>query len=305
MYKVIVSGANSFIGMELVRQLGEKGYKIFCLVRANATRICELRSMKNVKIIYYSLDHMVEIYDDIGETCDVFVHLAWMGVHGRDRNDSEIQSQNVKWTFETFETAKAMGCQTFILAGSQAEYGSYNGKIINEGFPCHPSTQYGIQKLKAFEYLMDMSSKVGIRVIEPRFFSVFGPYDSPQTLVMTFVSKMLNNEECILVNGEQRWDYLYISDAAKAVIRLIENSKCYGSYNVASGDIRTLKEYAEDMKTVLNSKSVLSFGTGIPTRKSDLMADVSRLKKIGWRPEISFEQGIILTMKYLKAKGMR
>ena len=308
MYRVIISGANSFIGLELAKQLSDRGNKVYALARINASGILNLRTLSNVEVVQYSLDRITNACDEIKEPCDTFIHLAWEGIRGQARDDKEVQGRNRKWTQKAFEAAKAAGCKTFIMAGSQAEYGPGNGKRMDESFLCSPVTQYGIQKLKAYEYLMNVAPNYGIRIIEPRFFSVYGPFDSPNALVPSLIHKMAKNEDCHLTKGEQRWDYLYISDAANAVTKLIENEICRGTYNVAWGADMTLKDYVEEMKAALGSESRLLFGA-VPYSsdgKMDLMADVNRLKKdTGWKPQTEFKKGIILTKEFLERESIK
>lgn len=306
MYKVIISGANSFIGMELTKQLSCRRYTVYALVREGSLRKEYLEKLANVKVIFYKLEAISEILQQIPECCDTFIHLAWAGIRGEGRNDRELQYLNVKWTENAFEAAKRLGCSLFITAGSQAEYGSFGGQAVSEETECHPVTAYGIQKLNCYESLMERARINGMRLIEPRFFSIYGPYDYSGTLIMDLIRKMSQSKGCDLTEASQQWDYLYISDAADAIIRLMEIENTSGVYNVASGQSYALRGFIEVMKEVLKSNSILRFGA-IPYPswgRDELMVDVSLLKKTtGWKPEVSFRKGITLTHKYLESMG--
>lgn len=307
MNKIIISGANSFIGMELVKQLSLQGCYVYALVRREASRVNFLQSIPNVKVVFYSLEYISDIKTQIDEDSDTFIHLAWAGVRGNERNNKEIQSFNFKCAVEAFETARRLGCNTFVVAGSQAEYGLTNGDKINEKFLCKPTTEYGKNKIQLFDYLMNKALNYGIRVIEPRFFSIYGPYDYPNSLIISMINKLSINQECFLTEGTQWWDFLYVSDAVDALIKLLCCKKAFGAYNVAFGKGYPLRDFVEIMKTTLESQSILHFGAipYPPEGKVDLRVDISLLKTVtGWEPKVLFQDGILLTYKYLQNNRM-
>lgn len=65
----------------------------------------------------------------INDKYDVFYHLAWAGTTGKARNDMYLQNENIKFTLDAVELASKLGCKVFIGAGSQAEYGRYEGRL--------------------------------------------------------------------------------------------------------------------------------------------------------------------------------
>ena len=78
-----------------------------------------------------------------------------------------------------------------------------------------------------------------------RFFSVYGPGDHKESLINTLVNKLSNGESVELGNCGQQWNYMYIDDAVDAVFTLC--TKFTGdTYNIASEDTRSLKEYVEE-----------------------------------------------------------
>lgn len=305
MYKVIVSGATSFLGLEVTKQLSENGNFVYALIRKGAKREYVLQGMPSVKIVEYTLEKIWKIREEISEQCDVFIHLAWAGIRGRDRDDVELQKNNYTWTDKAFSIACKLGCSVFVLAGSQAEYGVLHDSHFHENLVCNPITEYGKQKVRLFKHLTIRAKNNRIRLLEPRFFSVYGPYDYAKSMVMSTIRKMLKSEECLFTEAIQIWDFLYVSDAVRAVIMLIENKAAEGTYNIAFGHGEMLRDYIDIMKRVLNSDSILQYGA-ISYNKSvreDLRADISKLvKATGWKPEVPFEKGIILTRDFLLNK---
>ena len=157
---------------------------------------------------------------------DVFYHLAWEGVRVPYRDDAILQNKNYKCAIKAMKAAKKLGCDTFIGAGSQAEYGICIGKI-DENYHAKPSTEYGKSKLKAYETLKVIAKENNMKFIWTRIFSVYGVYDYEGTLVMSSLNKMKKNESIQLTQCTQNWDFIYVEDVAR-IMYLLANTSCDG-----------------------------------------------------------------------------
>lgn len=128
---------------------------------------------------------------------------------------------------------------------------------------------------------------------------------------MSAIDKMQRNEPIEMTPCTQLWDYLNVEDAARAM-KLFALIDCEdGIYNIASGDYKPLKEFVEEIKEVVNSKSELRFGAieyG-PNGPVNLTPDVKKIKgALGWTPIISFKKGILNMIIFNKSslgKSMR
>ena len=92
---------------------------------------------------------------------------------------------------------------------------------------------------------------------------------------------------------EQDWNYLFLDDASRALLFLLEKGTA-GVYNVASNDVRRLKDFVLAMRAVLCSSSELHFGARPANAEgaADLRPSVKKLEALGFREEISFDEGI-------------
>ena len=98
--------------------------------------------------MYCDLKELNRLPELIPEGADTFYHFGWDGTFGNSRNNMYGQNQNVRYALDAVEAAQALGCSTFVGAGSQAEYGRFEGKL-NAGVPAFPENGYGIAKLCA------------------------------------------------------------------------------------------------------------------------------------------------------------
>lgn len=303
MKKVVVTGATGMIGVTLIEYLLSKDIEVLAIIRENSKRRKNLKENKNLKIIECNLENLKSL--EIKESkYDVFYHFGWDGTFGNDRNQIEKQELNVEYTLDAVKLAKRLGCNTFIGAGSQAEYGRVDG-IINSKTETNPETEYGKAKLLAGIKSRELANSLEIKHIWTRVFSVYGPYDGENTMIMTSIREMLNGMSPDYTLGEQNWNYLYSKDAIEALFLLGEKGINNKVYCIANGKTKKLYEFIEIIKTAINSDIHLNFGK-IPYSEKQVMnlsVDITELiNDTGFEPKIGFQKGIEETIEWYKNK---
>lgn len=290
--KVVITGATSFIGVHVINECVKKDYEVYAVVRPNSINLSHLPENDKIHVIELEMGDYDKLAEHI-DYADAFVHLAWEGAREPQRDNEEMQLKNYECAISAMNAANHLGCQVFLGSGSQAEYGKVDGEVT-ELSPCNPTTEYGKKKLLTCSKLNEIANSSGIRFVWTRIFSVYGKYDYAGTLIMSAGKKMKNDEPIELTACTQLWDYLYVEDAAKAIVTLVEKEKASGIYNIASGVKKPLRAFVEEMKDVFKSKSELKFGmiqygAGGPV---NLRPSNAKLMSLGWRPEVDFKEGI-------------
>ena len=291
------------IGSALTNKLLENNHEVIAVVRSNSKKIVVLNKSPNLSIVECNMEDYSELNNLIQGKVDVAISTAWNGTRGADRNDEELQIENYKNSISFLEAAISKECKKFLTAGSQAEYGLWtkSKKLTEEEIP-HPNTQYGVYKLKFYEYTKEYCRSRECKLIEPRFFSLYGPKDYEGTLVISTLKKMLENKPCELTECIQLWDFLYIDDAIDGLVKLVEDDVPEGIYNFGSGYSAPLKEFVEQMKEITNSDSELRYGV-IPYPATGIVnvnPDVSKLINCGWKQEVSFQKGVMKIVSHLE-----
>ncbi len=221
------------------------------------------------------------------EGADVFFHLAWEGA----RDDFAAQYKNIDMTLRCLRATAHLGCKRFVCTGSQAEYGCTR-EFITEETPLKPTTAYGACKCAAFYLVADLARKLGLEYTWARVFSVYGPNDNPNTLIMTLMRDcVLNGNARLLTNGEQVWNYLYESDAARA-LRLLGSSPIPNEvYNVAGRTCAPLSAFVETLKEAMHTNASIRYGE--ETGPVNLNVSVEKLTAaIGEYEHTDFAAGI-------------
>lgn len=277
----VITGATSFIGIDLINYLIAGNNKVFAVCRPNSGGISSLPH--GVEVVIAEMSEYKDLYDKI-PFADVFINLAWGGT-GHDRRDIvEIQEENVKYTIDAFNSANKMKCRLFVEAGSQAEYGS-TIKAQTEDDECFPFSEYGKAKLKVKEELFKLSEFHDIKYIHLRIFSIYGENDHPWTLVMSAIDKMLKNETIDLSLCTQNWNFLYVKDAVRQIVTLCDyaiesNVFKHEVYNIASDDSRQLFFFVERIKELVGSISMLNYGAVKPQNIVSLQPNMNKTKNI-------------------------
>lgn len=304
MKRVIITGATGAIGNALIRDLVLQNIEVLVFIRADSERNRNIPEHPLVKKKICDLSQLAEVKNDTGKEYDVFYHLAWAGALGSGRDDMYLQNKNVQYTLDAVGVAQRFGCKTFIGAGSQAEYGRYEG-VLNSSVPTFPENGYGTAKLCAGLMSRIECRKYGMKHIWTRILSIYGPYDSEKTMVSSTIQKLLNGEKPSLTLCKQQWDYLYCDDAAKALILLAEKGIDGKTYCIGSGEVQSLRTYVEIIKNKINPNAELGIGEIAYGERQVmyLQADISELKQdTGFEPEMPFEVGIENTIEWMKTR---
>lgn len=277
--KFVITGATSFIGLELTEYLLANGHSVIAVCRPNSKGLTSIP--KGVEVVSSEMENYGNLYNDIMQA-DVFINLAWGGTGHDGRNVVDVQKENIAYTTAAFFAAEKMGCKLFLEAGSQAEYGSTT-EPQSEDSPCNPFSEYGKAKLRVKEELFKLSEQMDMKYIHLRIFSMFGENDHPWTLVMSAIDKMLRNEKVDLSPCTQNWNFIYIKDAVRIITSLCEKTVenpdfKHEVYNIASENTRVLKDFVVRMKELTNSTSELNFGAMIPANFVSLQPDMSKTK---------------------------
>lgn len=300
MKRVIITGPTGAIGMALMQKCIKLDLEVAAVCHQGSSRIANIPISSKVKIVECDLDEIRKLPDFLNDTYDVFFHFAWACTAGEGRNNIDAQTKNILYTMDAVETADKLGCECFIGAGSQAEYGRFEGKL-DSGVPTFPDNGYGIAKLCAGQLSRIRCVQLGIRHIWFRILSVYGSYDSEQTMIMSSIRSMLNGESPEYTPAGQIWDYLYSEDAAEALYLAAERGRDGAVYCLGSGQARPLKEYLEIMRDEIDPGLSLKIGAKPYADKQvmHLCADITDLQNdTGFVPKYSFEEGIKETIKW-------
>ena len=300
MKNIVITGATSFIGIHLIKLLQNKNVSLHLILRKNSKNKYLVKKFKFIKIYEISMDDYNNIDKYIDFTPDCLVHCAWNGTRKPERDNEDIQKENYYNSLNLFKKFRELGCKKIINLGSQAEYGKIEN-LTSEDSIANPITYYGKYKLKICKEAESLFKNTNTKFYHLRIFSLYGIGDFKNSLIMSSISKMIQNKDVDLTESTQKWNFLNIEDAVRAIELFIFKDYEEGRYNLASADTRFLKEYIYDIKEEINSNSRLIFGK-IPYSKegkNSINPDITKLLNTTmWRETISFKSGIKKIIEY-------
>lgn len=300
--RAIVTGGNGFIGSHLIGNLRKNGYDVTVVLRNEKSNADRLRNL-DVHIVYCDIRQIIDLPKIVNkQTFDVFFHFAWEGVSGEARRSIDVQFENIRSTVDAVATAKALGCQRFVGAGSIMEDESLY-LCGTPGKPLPSQYLYGSAKLSAHMLSKTKASELGIDFLWPKITNTYGPGEISPRFINTTLRKILNRERLEFTAGTQNYDFVYIDDVAEAFRLIAENGKNNTSYVVGSGQAKPLRRYVETLHDTIETDLELHFGD-IPFQGVNLELscfDPSNMfSDTGYRPQVNFEEGIQRTFDWIK-----
>lgn len=296
--RILITGATGFLGFSILEKIIENGDIPYVLVR-NDSNLSKIKSLLNVcKVFYYKTLQDEELILSLIEleTVDSFIHCAWKGVE--QRNDSSQITYNVSFTIDSIVLAHKINCKRWVGIGSQAEYGAVNAVAMEDSTPIKPFSIYGKAKASCYWAASALCQAYSLEMVWCRVFSLYGPNDNPNYLIPYVIKNLLKGTSPSLTSCQQKWDYLYVSDGANAIVS-IANSKVTGIFNVGSGQTIILKEVVEYLKQALNPTIQINFGEVTYTENQilHLEASIDKINQsLNWHPRINLEEGLSKTL---------
>lgn len=282
MAKILITGANGFIGNHLLRTIKAK-HEVFALVR-------EVRSgsgFKEVNWIEQDLSKRLE-YSRLPKHVNAIIHLAQSKQYRNFPDGAkDIFDVNVCSTFELLEYARKTGAQHFLFSSSGGIYGYSYEKFV-ETDPVSPLNFYFASKHTA-ELLIANYRQFFCTVVF-RFFFVYGPGQKGM-LIPTLMNKV-KNDEPVVIEGMPglRINPIYIGDAIRVfepALQLLNSDL----FNVASDENVTITDLVNLMEKVSGKKAIIKHTDNNP--QGDLVGDNTRMKEVlGVYPKTSLRDGL-------------
>lgn len=303
MKKAIVTGASGFVGQWLIKELSSQDVNVIAVVRNERSDISSLRKFNNVKIVACTLDEIDKLPSKITEEdIDVFYHFAWSGTSGSDRGDVKLQLSNIEAACSAVKAAAEIGCRKFINAGSIMEYEAMQYVPADSS---KPGLGYIYSTAKQTADFMAKTLAVDLKLpyINGIISNIYGPGEKSPRFINSTIRKFLNKEKPSFTHGEQLYDFIYASDAARAFYIIGEKGKPYTSYYIGNPSPEPLKNYVIAIRNIIDKAIELNFGE-IPFQGALLKYDEFDTKKLlrefGFESEVAFEEGIRRTSTWLQ-----
>ncbi|MFH1710164.1 MAG: GDP-mannose 4,6-dehydratase [bacterium] len=286
MANYLVTGGAGFIGSHLCRKLESLGHKVVSL--DNMMHPCENPFDSKFADVRYSQD-IVQFF----KGCDACFHLAaQISVDRSIHSPQETIDINVNGTLTILELCRKHNVK-LVFASTSEVYGTAQNKKMDESHPLDAQSPYGASKLAADRLCKSYIDTYGLDISILRNFNTFGPYqgdDSYGGVIAIFTKAALAGKDLnIFGSGEQERDYMWVDDAVNAYLKVVSRK---GVFNAGSGTTIKVNRIAHLIKELSKSKSRIVHIKSRPGEVQRLCCNAGKIKKLGWKPKASIEEGI-------------
>lgn len=310
MARYLVTGIAGFIGSALARALLAQGGEV-----RGVDNLATGKQQNIAEILDQIEFHQADILDGdaMARACRgvdcVFHQAAIPSVPKSVLDPVGSNRANVDGTVSVLVAARDARVKRVVYAASSSAYGDTPTLPKHESMPPNPISPYAVAKLTGEYYMTAFYRCYGLETVSLRYFNIFGPRQdasSPYSGVLAkFITQMLNGEQpTIFGDGQTSRDFTYVDNAVEANIlaSLAPAEQCAGQvFNVATGTRFTLNDTFQILKRLLNFKGDAAYAAERAGDVKHSLADISRAEKhLGYRPRVSFEEGLKRTVQWYK-----
>lgn len=306
--KYLITGGAGFIGSHIVDYLIKRGNKVIVYDNFSTGKEIFIKhhfKNKSFKLVKGDiLDR--KILEKAMKNVDFVFHMA---AHADVRSgyyDHNIDHvENLEATKIVLELMYENRVKKIAFASTSSVYGDTKVHPTPEDYPFEPTSLYGATKAACENYIRAYSSYYGWKAYIFRFVSFIGERYT-HGIIFDVLKKLRKSPKILelLSDGTPKKSSVYINDGIKAIFKVINSSsEKINIFNIGHDDILTVDEIVDTIITSLNikiKKRYLEGDRGWIGDNNFVYLDTKKLKRLGWKPRLSFKEGIEKTLLYLQ-----
>ena len=314
MQKVLVTGADGFIGSHLTEELVSKGYQVKAFVFYNS-----FSTWGWLDTLDKSIMNSVEIFQgDIRDPhgvktamkgADAVFHLAALiAIPFSYYSPDAYVDTNIKGTLNVLQAARELGNIRTLVTSTSEVYGTAQYVPIDEKHPFQGQSPYSATKIGADRLAESFYRAFELPVTIVRPFNTYGPRQSARAVIPTIITQLLSGyKEIKLGSLTPTRDFNYVKDTANGFISMYESDKTIGQeINIATQREISIGQLAEELIRQINPNAKIVCDE---QRKRPVKSEVNRLlgsnekikKLTTWKPQYTFEEGLAETIEFFKS----
>lgn len=312
MKTIVVTGGAGFLGSHVVKLLLENNNRVVVLDDFSNGKMAHLDAVKDNKDLTIVFGD-IAVKEDVKKAfdgADSVIHLAVLDLRQSLKDPHRVNEVIVNGTMNCLDAALENNIDLFLNCSSSETYGTAEYVPMDEKHPLHPETPYAAAKVAQDMYVHSYGRSFGLRWTTIRPFNMYGPNSHWQgfrgELIPKMIVRAMNKEQLIIFgDGSQTRDFIYVEDAANAVLKVLENKDCRSRIiNFCSGRETQIKriaglicdEFGLDKEEYIKQQ---------PPRPGDVqrhLGDNTLFKELlGFQPSVTIEQGIKKTIAWFKS----
>lgn len=311
--KILVTGADGFIGSHLTEELVQHGYEVRAFVYYNS-----FNTWGWLDILPKSVLSSIEIFQgDVRDpngveqamhNVDAVFHLAALiAIPFSYHSPDTYVDTNIKGTLNVLQAARKLGTKRVLVTSTSEVYGTAQYVPIDENHPFHGQSPYSATKIGADRLAESFYRSFGLPTTIVRPFNTYGPRQSARAVIPTIITQLLAGKTKIKLGSlTPTRDFNYVKDTVNGFISIYESDKTVGEeINIATQQEISIGQLAEELIRQINPKAeIICDEERLRPEKSEvnrlLGCNDKIMRMTGWRPQYSLEEGLKSTIDFFR-----
>lgn len=313
MKKVLVTGADGFIGSHLTESLVERGYEVKAFTYYNSFNSwgwldsLPKEKLNEIEIFSGDIRDPNGVREAMRGVEGVFHLAALIAIPFSYHSPDSYVDTNIKGTLNVLQAAKELGTEKIMITSTSEVYGTAQYVPIDEKHPFQGQSPYSATKIGADRLAESFYRSFNLPISIVRPFNTYGPRQSARAVIPTIITQLLSGKEEIKLGSlTPTRDFNYVKDTAAGFIAIAESDKTIGEeINIATQKEISIGELATEIIRQINPNAqIVCEEQRLRPEKSEVNRLLGSNKKIkqltNWKPHYSLQQGLEETIVWLK-----
>lgn len=313
MKKVLVTGADGFIGSHLTESLLKKGYEVKAFTMYNSFNTwgwldtLPKAELNEIEVFCGDIRDPNGVKESLKGVDAVFHLAALIAIPFSYHSPDSYVDTNIKGTLNVLQAARDLGTQRIMITSTSEVYGTAQYVPIDEKHPFQGQSPYSATKIGADRLAESFYRSFSMPISIVRPFNTYGPRQSARAVIPTIISQLLaGKEEIKLGSLTPTRDFNYVKDTAAGFIAIAESDETIGEeINIATQKEISIGDLAKEIINQINPKArIICDEQRLRPEKSEVNRLLGSNKKIrrltDWTPKYTFEQGIEETINWIR-----
>lgn len=313
MKKILITGADGFIGSHLTEELLEQGHKVKAFVYYNSFNswgwldTLPKDKLKQIEVFAGDIRDPNGVREAMKGMDEVFHLAALIAIPFSYHSPDSYVDTNIKGTLNVLQAAKDLNTSRVLVTSTSEVYGTAQYVPIDELHPFQGQSPYSATKIGADRLAESFYRSFNMPVTIVRPFNTYGPRQSARAVIPTIITQLLAGEKEIKLGSlTPTRDFNYVKDTVQGFIEIAKSDKTIGEeVNIATQQEISIGELAREMiRQISPEATIICEEERLRPEKSEVNRLLGSNKKIkqltNWQPTYSLEAGLAETIEWLK-----
>lgn len=306
MKTILITGGAGFIGSNFVHYMLNKysEYKLIVLdaltYAGNRENLADVEADERFSFYHGNICDSAIVNQLVPQVDAVVNFAAETHVDRSIHEAGTFIDTDIKGTFVLLEAAKRYNIEKFLHISTDEVYGSIEQGSFKESDILQPNSPYSSSKAGADLLVRSYHQTFGLPTLITRSSNNYGPYQYPEKLIPLFVTNAIDNISLPLYgDGQNVRDWLFVTDNCAGIDIVLHRGEVGEIYNIGAGNEEKNITITNLILELLNKpKSLIKPVKDRPGHDRRYSIDITKIKKLGWKPEKDFHQALADTVKW-------